>query len=464
MMMISNSRKRRKIPTDATSQSYTCLIYDLLPRGMLKEVATFLEAPSRILFAIAITPTINISSPYDLIMSRCRSRVGHLSVAGDDWRTLDFGDIEEELAAKLTDDDISKVLLHIDAANKVQRLRLTNMVNITGAGLSPLIGCTSIEQIDLSLVGAHRLPQLDPEPALSCDLVCPILHSIISQENIALKHVQFPHSWRRKDARVFQYYNGKEYGRNFRFHEFLERYDKMLENSTMACCGTRLGNELISFDEDRFGIQERTCSECAKYYCFECTDEDGNKVLRFCHTCERNYCTACAVMVQCTINQCEKSLCVDCAPHFACANSICSNELICKECRTECHECKESWCYSCMSCGICSKCCRECCRSCSDKEGVNGVYWCGVCEDYFCDDCRVKGCQSGENDCEECVEIISRRLLEENRKMHTQIKELRDENERLESTNKSLWEQNTKLGSEVEELTQKMDTIRMVVS
>ena len=96
-------------------------------------MANFLKAPSRILFAIVITPTINTSSPYDIIMSRCRPRVGHPSVAGDDWQTLDFGDIEEELAAKLTDDDISKVLLHIDAANKVKRLRLTNMVNITGA-------------------------------------------------------------------------------------------------------------------------------------------------------------------------------------------------------------------------------------------------------------------------------------------------------------------------------------------
>ncbi len=462
-----HERVRRGDPTDAPSQR-TCLIYDLLPRGMLKEVANFLEAPSRILFAIAITPPIG--SPYDIIMSRCRRRVGHSSVTGDDWHTLDFGDIEEELASKLSDDDISKALLHIDAANKVKRLRLTNCVSITGAGLSPLLGCTSIEQIDLSLVGAHSLPQLDPDPALSCDHVLPILHSIISQESNSIKHIMFPHSWQEPYS--------------FRFHEFLERYDAMLEISTMACCGKRLDNGLILFSE---AIQDWTCSECTKYYCYKCTDEDGIEILRFCQTCERNYCSSCAAMVQCST--CSDFVCVDCVPHIACPNSTCSNELIyCKDCREECNECKKSWCFGCMDCVLCEVCSRACCRSCSDKEGVNGVHACGVCEDYLCNDCRLKECSSGENACNGCAEIISTRLLEENKKMQAQInslmdenkrmknllqgnkkmqvenKELRDEIKRLKYANSSLWEQNTDLGSEVEELTQKMVTIRMLAS
>mmetsp|Transcript_1348 Transcript_1348/g.2166 ORF Transcript_1348/g.2166 Transcript_1348/m.2166 type:complete len:481 (-) Transcript_1348:79-1521(-) len=464
-------RVRRGGPTDTPSQS-TFLIYDLLPGGMLKEVANYLQAPSRILFAIAITPPVG--SPYDIIMSRCRPRVRHSSIEGNDWHTLDFGDIEEDLAAKLSDDDISKALLHIDAANKVKRLRLTNCVNINGSGLSPLFGCTSIEQIDLSLVGAHKLPQLDPEPALSDKMVLPILHSIISQESNSLKHLQFPHSWRSEE-----YYS-------FRFHEFLERYDEMLDNSTMSCCSTRLGSGLILFSKDWYGIQDWTCSECTKYYCYECTDKDGIELLHFCQTCERNYCTACAAMVQCST--CDDYLCVDCAPHIACPNSTCSNELICKDCRTECEECKKSWCYSCMDCGLCEDCSRACCRSCSDKEGANGVHWCDVCTSNICDDCRVKECKSGENNCNDCVKIISTKLLEENKKMQAQISSLKDENKgkqnllqankkmqvenkelrneikRLKYANNALWDQNTHLGGEVEELTQKMNTIRMLAS
>ena len=192
----SSSSKRRKIQTtDASSQSTTCAIYDLIPGGILKEVAKFLAPPSRILFATAITPP---SSPYDMMMGRFRPNISRSSIVGDEWHTLDFGDIEEELAAKLSDEDIRKVLLHIDAANKVKRLFLTNCTNITGSCLSPLIGCTSIEQIDLSLVGPHKLPQLNPAPPLSYDQVLPILQSIISQESNSLKHLQFPHSWRTK--------------------------------------------------------------------------------------------------------------------------------------------------------------------------------------------------------------------------------------------------------------------------
>ena len=54
------------------------------------------------------------------------------------------------------------------------------------------------------------------------------------------------------------------------------------------------------------------------------------------------------------------------------------------------------------------------------------------------ENCRVKGCQSGENDCEECVEIISRILLEENKMMQAQIRSLRDENEKMQFENEEL--------------------------
>eukprot|EP00985_Skeletonema_marinoi_P018250 scaffold10161_cov134-Skeletonema_marinoi.AAC.10 len=175
--MISKQSKRRKIAGDSSLQTTTCSIYNLFPGGTLKEVANFLEAPSRVLFAIAIEPP---SSPYDEVLAR--SRYSRSPITGNDWHTLDFGDIEKELAAKLTDDDVSKVLLHVDAAHRVKRLRLTNCTGITGACLASLRYSTSVEQIDMSLVEAHKSPRLDPAPLLSCDQVLPILRSIISQE------------------------------------------------------------------------------------------------------------------------------------------------------------------------------------------------------------------------------------------------------------------------------------------
>ena len=51
-----------------------------------------------------------------------------------------FGEVENELAVKLSDEDIERVLYCIDVANKLNKLRLTNCVNITGAGLEPRFG------------------------------------------------------------------------------------------------------------------------------------------------------------------------------------------------------------------------------------------------------------------------------------------------------------------------------------
>jgi len=137
-MILSKSSKRRK--TAVT----TYPLYDILPGGILKEVAKFLAPTSRILFAVAITPP---SSPYDIVLARCRPRVSRSSIAGNNWHTLDFGDIEKDLAAKLTDDDLSQILLYIDAAHKVKRLRLTNCINISGSGLAPLRYSTSLSKL-----------------------------------------------------------------------------------------------------------------------------------------------------------------------------------------------------------------------------------------------------------------------------------------------------------------------------
>ena len=121
--MISNHSKRKKIAGDASLQATTCPIYNLFPAGVLKEVANFLEAPSRVLFAIAVEPTSS-RSPYDKILARCQPRKLSRSpiTSNLDWHTLDFSDIEKMLAAKLTDEDISKVLLHVDSAHKVKAL------------------------------------------------------------------------------------------------------------------------------------------------------------------------------------------------------------------------------------------------------------------------------------------------------------------------------------------------------
>eukprot|EP00985_Skeletonema_marinoi_P028517 scaffold25143_cov73-Skeletonema_marinoi.AAC.1 len=111
-----------------------------------------IAAPSRALFAVALD---------------CREVERSSAIAGG-WVALDFGDIEKDLATKLSDEDIRGVLLSIDAINNLRSLWLTNCINITGVGLEPLRGSTIIQQIDLSLVCVHESCKLDPAPPISC--------------------------------------------------------------------------------------------------------------------------------------------------------------------------------------------------------------------------------------------------------------------------------------------------------
>ena len=154
-----------------------------LPTGALAHVSSYLAAPSRALFAVALNSR-DVDSSSD-IAGGCAA--------------LDFGDIEKDLAAKLSDEDIRWVLLSIDAVNNLKRLRLTNCIHITGVGLEPLRGSTIIQQIDLSLVGVHESCKLDSAPPISCAEVIPILDSIIERgEDCSSEHLQFPNEWRKE--------------------------------------------------------------------------------------------------------------------------------------------------------------------------------------------------------------------------------------------------------------------------
>ena len=74
--------------------------------------------------------------------------------------------------------------------NNLQILKLAGCVNITGSGLN-VLRSTTLEQIDLSLVGKHEVPLINPEPLLSEDIVLPILDNIISRKS-GLRQLELP--------------------------------------------------------------------------------------------------------------------------------------------------------------------------------------------------------------------------------------------------------------------------------
>jgi hypothetical protein len=277
-------KRRRVAAVDSSPQRITCL--SDLPVEPLSYVANFLTAPSRALFAVAFEESFGISS----------NNQWTTAIAGNQWDVLDFGEIETELAAKMSDDDIEKVLLCIDAVNTLKRMKLTNCVNITGAGLRPLRGSAMIEQIDLSLVGDHQNPILSPEPAIAGEIVLPILDSIISREG-NLKHLHFPHVWRKRRPIDSEFY------------AFLGRCNQMWGNGDTHLCLEC--EEVLPLTGDNwfetqnqshmFGVQNNTCGACLKLYCIHCMSDDvvDGFMIDFCQTCDRNYCIECSAIEFC---------------------------------------------------------------------------------------------------------------------------------------------------------------------
>ena len=180
--MASNStNKRQRTAAD------TLHISDL-PVGFIVNVGEYLPKPSR------ATLSATSSSWNDLM--HCLSPISEAIISAQQWDILDFEDIDEELANKLTDDDLNAMLKCINAQDVLKRLKLYGCTKIIGHGLNPLRGSVVLEQIDISLVGKHENHNNAKESKISQEVVIPVLDSIISADNCSLKYIQFPRKWR----------------------------------------------------------------------------------------------------------------------------------------------------------------------------------------------------------------------------------------------------------------------------
>jgi len=304
----SRSKRRRTTATGSlASPGAACL--SQLQYGIVGHAASFLSSPSRALFAIALTDGNGL--PNEVITA----------IVGDHWDTLDFGEVEKDLAVKLSDDHIKAMLLCINALGRVRRLRLTNCINITGAGLEPLRGSAIMEQIDLSLIGDNESPVLYPEPSISCDHVLPILDSIIQEGGSTIKHLQFPYVWR------------KQRSVDSEFQAFVVRYNHMREDRhTIDCLKCRRNLPIHPFEwidtggGETYGAHAYTCFGCLKNYCYDCENEEKRCFLTFCSHCQRDYCiNCCSRMERC--QRCCEEYCTGCRALVECSRSDCDTSL-----------------------------------------------------------------------------------------------------------------------------------------
>ena len=350
---MSSSNKRQR------SNGADSLHITDLPDGLLVSISSYLAKPSIALFAI-----VNSQHTSKAILTSIH------------WSVLDFGDIDKDLAAKLSDDDIDKILRSIGAVNNLKIFKLAGCVNITGRGLDVLRSSVAIQQIDLSLVGKREVPLLYPEPLLPEDIVIPILDDIIGRRGSSLKQLEFPKKWR--------------WNQSTQFTEFLERYNDYLTNQRYRCskcdriCEDTEGYQWISLERDDYcGIQMgNTCSGCVNHFCsrLDCERLRGYGP-SWCKRCEKEYCKSCSASYYC--NDCEEEFCNECMEMKTCRGEACDNVL--------CDDCYKKNCDDCYKKKTCSYC---------------GNIWCGECEPSF--RCNSDYCR--EDLCSECFSGRSREV------------------------------------------------------
>ena len=356
--MDDKSNKRQRT---ATSKNNELHINDLSD-GLLVGIASYLAKPSVALFAIAMKP--NNSHP---------TQTSRAIISSTSWNVLDFSDVEKSLASKLSDNDIDKILRSIDAVNNLQILKLAGCVNMTGIGLDVLRTATAIKQIDLSLVGKHESPLLDPEPLLLQTEVLPILDDIISRGRVSsLKQLEFPKKWRDEQSTQMD--------------QFIQRYNQYLKDQANKCF--KCDRQWIDQTDDCYGMYS-TCSGCLNHFCYDddCRDENGDAHSRYCIICEKEYCQNCVANYRC--GNCEESFCQKCTEMKVCEGEDCG-EVLCIGCSQDytCDNCNLTWCeehfisYLCLRDGCGKLECFDCVQS---KEGGD----CDGCEVNFCSsDCR----------------------------------------------------------------------------
>jgi len=359
-MMVFSSNKRQRTAEQSLRISN-------LPDGILSHVASYLAKPSRALFALAMTSTSE-SWTKDFstdIRSEQQQTIASI-LQSEDWKELDFEDIEKTLAHKLSDDDLHAVLKCISTQPQdvLKKLKLTGCVSIIGHGLRVLSGSTIIEHIDLSLAKQFESPELNPEPMILEADVIPILESIISTNGNSLKMIVFPKKWR--ETKTTQ------------LTRFLTKYNQLLKSREPKCseCNRLVEGryDMVCHGEENdwnwqhYGTQSYCCHKCMDHFCYNCGD-DGDGPLKCCGRCEKEYCTGCEVFKHCgdcdnmfcdgcksmkTCDGCEADVCLECAPKPSdlCACHV--GKTYCGNCMPDIRPCNMSGCDKKMHCIYCA--------------------------------------------------------------------------------------------------------------
>ena len=179
----NNSKRRRTLPSAGGEEGLHTLQLTDLSNDQLIAIADYLPKTSRAIFAVALTAPLSswrdtnwtgmpceasraiIESTKPMSVKFERTYVGYSYLSDTTtrrnamrnyyeatcpWSILDFVDLEDNLACKITDEELSAILVCINAKATLKKMILSNRCNkLTGIGLEPLRGSVVLEEIDI---------------------------------------------------------------------------------------------------------------------------------------------------------------------------------------------------------------------------------------------------------------------------------------------------------------------------
>ena len=354
----ASEKKQRKISSTSSASSLVAQNITQLPSDQLVAIADYLPKTSRALFAVALTAPSSsfravgwgrgeLSAGSKAIISSTKPSTRYLipsrlAVSGlnhpwskdieeyyaSNWEVLNFIDIDDTHAEKLTDDDLGALLVCIDAKKKLKKMILHRSVrSIVGHGLEPLRGSRVLEEIDClggdtrnssGLVHHMKKPISITSPSsqvrmiktsLSTSVIVSVLDSIIDTGGNSLRKVIFPRQ------------EGKwPIPRNSPMLDFLGKINQTMLTQEIECSGENC-SKLVK------GTIDNSCQVCTNRFCATCDNEhfiDNDHFIISCNNCGRKLCESCGDMTgcyNCDLDYC--SLCIAGAGDCYCDNRDC---------------------------------------------------------------------------------------------------------------------------------------------
>ena len=380
-----------------------------LPNETLTKIAGYLAFPSQAIVAVALTAEsakFRMITYESQILKVSKDIITSAISSCDDWDTVDFGDIELSLTARLSDDDIESIfaiLLRCELDHRVRSVFFTGCMGIKGNCIRPLRYFANLLHVDLSLVGRNSGAYETDVCSLEHDAVIDILNLHVRGWG-CLKLVRLPDKFIRDPSDETR--------------QFLHELSESIERRGGACsnCDAALGfleyQRAIEYHNGSssivpsYGRSLTCCGRCLEDFC-----QMSGCHMFFCQNCRTNSCRECVSFDACHVCLCR--ICNDCRE----VNNVefgidgwdrCRDcgEITCEDCFDSCPDCNYTPCMECSPILRCERCGKQACEECGSGEEFR-IDWCEDGYHCFCKQCRMDLCMEGL-DCGPCMALIGR--------------------------------------------------------